>query len=242
MGGRKKGRRAATGHHRRHIIHTGRSNNTKRYHRLWLPVSKQNKYEVLLTHCEVQKMSVVVHLLLLIGLFISFELTNCGGAHTYNLPLGEISSLNTTNDKMVTCFRDLLRETQKCDNQKRLYYARQGGGEFFGFGSEFNYHLTGALTLAIARGQRLVIVRDQSELIGYQCPHSHFWYTYSNAQTPIECPHIMIKLTNALRDCYLAFPCEVHIFLPHLFTCALNISRTNIVSSKPCKNFKLSLT
>ena len=106
------------------------------------------------------------------------------GAHTFNLPLAEYSGLNSSNAAIFDCFHDLLQSTQRCTNSRLLYYERKGGGEYFGFGSEFNYHLSGALMLAVANKQRLILVRDRSELAGYECLDTQSW------------------------DCYLSFPCE----------------------------------
>ena len=121
---------------------------------------------------------------LLVEICLSSPRPARGGAHTFNLPLDEFSGLNNSNAGIFECFKDLLQSSQQCDNKRLLYYERKGGGEYFGFGSEFNYHLSGALMLAVLNKQRLVLVRDKSELAGYECIKTRFW------------------------ECYLSFPCE----------------------------------
>ena len=129
-------------------------------------------------------MMVLSILLMLDVLFTSMLRIVGSGAHTVNFPLEEFSGLNSSNAAIFDCYKDLLQSTQRCDNERLLYYQRKGGGEYFGFGSEFNYHLSGALMVAVANKQRLVLVRDKSELTGYECLETQFW------------------------DCYLSFPCK----------------------------------
>ena len=102
--------------------------------------------------------------------------------HTSNHHLEGAHSLNSSDAAMVDCFKKRLYNSQDCSNNDVMFYERSGGN-FFGLGSEFNYHLGGALMIAVSHKLRLVIVRDRSELVGYECPKLHFW------------------------ECYLSFPC-----------------------------------
>jgi hypothetical protein len=50
--------------------------------------------------------------------------------HTVNLKLAEttLNRLNETDWNMAECFKELLIESQSCENRNLMYYERQGGG------------------------------------------------------------------------------------------------------------------